>query len=614
MNRLLISVAILLGLTVASPAPPALVAGAVTAGNESGSVAATMPLKGAEVTPMGGANLYTASTDGQNGMNGAPVVNACQGYPGPDWTSKVTAASAAYKGRMVEIDVDTSCGANASSPFVLQNGQTLKFNGAGTFTSPQGSLALGNNIITGTGPQAVWSIANNQTGALLFTADGWGTAKGTNAASNVTVENMTLDGNQANGPISCHSNQHNNFTACAHGIYINSTPSAAPSNITVQNVTFQNWEGFPIFIETGSVRYSSLNNKSISDWPEASNVAILNSTFNNTRREAIKVYGFNSHLKIAGNTFLNYANDGTGLWDAINWANADANLSSCTVSSPLITHDWDIEYNKFLNTTPNHSVLLKFATEIYGGTSPCAGVDGLNYSHNLHDGNGYRGGTGLSTNGTNGTISDNVWRNGTSGGDRNGIESTTGNSTISGNTIQGGSIWAYASLRRPISNVNITGNTVTNYQDGGAYGIVIGGHDFTNISTKVSVVGNTVDVTGSACRNNDGGILLSSTGSSVETTIRGNQIRLCNGDAAHGIRIATTPGQTTKETVIENNWIYGRGSSGYGVDNTSTDARDTDLHINGNHVIGTKMATRVLLSDHGAWSESGTTTSGTRPN
>jgi hypothetical protein len=378
--------------------------------------------------------------------------------------------------------------------------------------------------------------------------------------------------------------------------------AAAPNHIWFEQMTFQNFYGFPIWIYEGEVG-STLN-------PYASYIWIEHNLFTNTRREAIRSYGVAGHVRITDNDFWNYGNLGGGNWDAIYWA--DTLASTCATTS--LTQDWRITGNHFYNTAGE----TKFSTELYGGTMSCSIVDGLVYSGNYHDGEGYGGGIGISAGSMNSTITANVWRNCTANNDRCGIENWAQHGTVANNTINGGSIQLYPSSGATTSSdVSVTGNSVTNSEDAGVGTspiLLTTGSSGSGVTTGFTIAGNTLDLGGSACTANDSNITVGATASGAtesQINISSNTIFVCSGGGGTGIRIFTTAGATTSNVTINGNNIRGSGgSSESGVADFSTDTRDSDIRVHNNHIISTVVPLNFSLPST-QWDQWGNDTSAT---
>jgi hypothetical protein len=628
------------GVTVQAPS---LIAGTFTTGAAGSAVSCTVNIAGSAPNyalscsvPQGiqgvkgdpGVVTCSAGTCGTNGdynvagkMSASTVVaattnnivNAAQ-YAGSDCGAKIVAADAAWIASPVEIDVNQTCGNVWTTPIILSTNHNLKFTQGGTYVLPSGNVVKGNNDVSGIGSQVVTQLAAAQPSAMFLTADGWHTTTGTNAASNVVFHDFTMDGNVTNNiTTSCPST----VDSCAYGIYVNSTPTQAPSNIEIKNITFQNFHGPEVMVETGS------NN--IKGWPQASYVNIHDNKFLNEVWTSVKVYGFNAHMRIENNLFQNWDSLDIGYGLAIGWHSADSDDSGCTSSSPAATSDWKINNNRFLYPAQLYPSSTKghlFATEMFGGSYPCDYVNGMEYTHNYHDAGGLSGGTGFSGGGSNSHIDDNVWVNSTGYGSRNGVEASLANGTISRNIILNGGIAAYSMGRNFTANhFDLVDNIVQNYDPNtnlsGMNALKIGSGTSSAPVSNVNITGGTYDISGQGASSGTGNnsiVVNGGTGYIKGLKIFGVKVLACGDASCGGIRIATASDSTSSGIEISNNDIQGvsggasyagilDGASGY-PDN------DTGVTVHDNKIIN--FSTPISLYTTGSSAQWGNITSATQ--
>ena len=549
----------------------------------------TTPLVLTDVPAGGGGGGGGGSPGGVNGStqfnnNGAFggdwTVNACA-YPGADICAKINAVDQAFPSTPVQINFDQSCGTVATTTCTISPTHLLYCNQGGTYTLLQGNVMLGS--LGGVGHSCIMQMAANQTGGIFQLANS------SSANQGGLIENVTFDGNMANAPASCSSNTYN----CAHGIYVPSNATSAPTNVTIRNNGFQNFFGFPIFfypVTAGN--------------PEASNFDIENNTFGPSQKEDIKIYGFGANLKVTNNTASGYGSLLNINWaDAVYWAEV---LNSCSGTTPF-AKNWSFTNNTWNNTAGE----TKFAVELYGGTSACSYVDGFVYSHNIADAGGSAGGIGFSGGSAHAVIDSNVFKNCIGWNDRCGLEISTNFSVISNNSIYGGNMSFYPA---PQTNALFTNNVIANntVKNGGDAGTGIApillttGGVSGGTTAHVTMTGNNLDNTLSACTVNDPLIQVGAGGAGQtvsDVNITGGNLNICNGAGGYGLRIATASGGAASNITASGIHFSSTGSTSSGVYSNDTTG-DTDLHFINNRFRGVPNPFSLTLPNN-AWNEWG---------
>jgi hypothetical protein len=394
----------------------------LTAGGTGASTApAALSTLGAQAAIPGltsdGLNGIVVPANGTFGGNVAAVnvtaqqvnnILSASSFAGGDCGAKINAADSALGSLSGEIDVIPGCGTTWTTQVVLSAKHNLKVTQAATYVMP-GITVSGTNIVDLGGSTfqiAPYSTSNN-TG--LFT-----TFVGATPASNVTIQNGVIDGNTANTlpANSCW------ISNCRPAVRIdnNNNGVTAAHDITIQNVTFQNWNNPPLLLQ-GRASY-----------PLPYNVSILNNKFINSGGNVITSFGFDRNLVIRGNYFSSW---GTGLTSN----HADPIVTLDYTGYPGTSQfDLDVSSNVFDNTTISPDG-FGFVAEI--GAAGLGWVTNFTFSNNHMNDEGTNYGGELSGNFVNASVTGNVWTTQGAGELMGSRITATGNSITNGSFVLG---------------------------------------------------------------------------------------------------------------------------------------------------------------------------------
>ena len=354
------------------------------------------------------------------------VVNAA-GFSGSDCGAKINSADGSLGSTGGEIDVNQACGMTWATQAVLSANHNLVFTQTGTYLAA-GITVSGNNIIDLRG--ATLRVPAYSTGSAgLFTF-----YNGSTVASNVWIENGTLDGNSASTP----TGNYCLASACRTGVLLdNGGNSTAVHEIHIQNVTFQNWTSNAIaLVSSQGTGYSATLH-----FPFPYNIYIDNNRFINNGASNIYSDGWDRNLNITNNYFTGW---GTGLTTSHSVPISTIDLTGYSGTSQI---GMNVTGNTFLQSVIQPDG-FGFAGEL--GAGGLGWIKDFIWSNNKMWDGGSGDGPCLSGIFQNATITGN---DSTSWGF---CEVTGSNIAITGNTIQNGII----SLN-PGNGLYSTGNTIT---------------------------------------------------------------------------------------------------------------------------------------------------------
>jgi hypothetical protein len=359
---------------------------------------------------LAGASSMAGAAGGQAGKG---ILEASQ-FGGSDCGAKVNAADAALGKARGEINVDSSCGTNWTTPVVLGAHHNLKITQTESYVI-QGISFSGNNILDLGGSTiqiAPYSPAKAPTG--LFT-----TYVDNSPASDVTIQNGVLDGNSANTPSATYCITH--IQTCHPAIEINSKNNGvnAAHGITIRNIKFQNWNYYPIAIQ------------GFNSYPLPYDIYILNNEFLNSGGNVIGSSGWDHNFVIRGNVFNNWGAGAVGAPDK----HADAIYTiDYTGYNGTSGFDMDISDNIFITTNVSGSG-FGYVAEI--GAAGLGWTRNFTFSNNHMNDNGTNYGLTLSGDFFNATISNNVWTSQCAGELMGSNITMTGNNCINGSVTIG---------------------------------------------------------------------------------------------------------------------------------------------------------------------------------
>jgi len=366
-----------------------------------------------------------ARADAANGQVGKGIFDASK-FEGNDCGAKINAADAALGKSRGEIDVDPSCGTNWTTQVVLSANHNLKVTQAETFVM-QGITVAGNNVIDLGGSTFQIAPYTGSMNAGLFT-----TYVGKTAAHHVTIENGVLDGNAANTKAAdpCW------LANCRSAVRLdnNNNGVTAVHDITIEHITFQNWNSAPVLFV------------GMKSYPLPYNVSILNNKFLDSGGNVIVSSGFDRNIVIRNNYFKSW---GTGLKK--NHAEPIQTLDYTNYPGTS-QFELDISNNIFDNTTiPPDG--FGFVAEISAGGA--GWITGFTFTGNHMNDNGTNYGGELSGDFVNATVTGNVWTT-------QGLGEMIGTyMTIGQNSIINGSITIGAPNYFSSQNNSVIGNVVS---------------------------------------------------------------------------------------------------------------------------------------------------------
>lgn len=477
-------------------------------------------------------------------------------FAGTDCGAKINAADADLGATAGEIWVNQNCGLTWSTAVKLSSGHNVKFIQGGIYVVAPGNIVLGNNLVD-YGTAMVQLAAGAPSGGAI-----WNLTDGTNVASNVEFRNGTMDGNLSNQTAPC-----DHFWTCTYGVNIQGTATTAPSNISVHNVAFTNWQGRGVAIHG--------YNEAL-PFPFA--ITIEGNTFNGCGENCVGSSGLDHDIVIRNNRFTNWGLRSLNAWAAV----------YAYQNGPVLSKSWTITGNKFANTTAT-----EYATELYGGQVG-ANFYGVTYANNSADANAQVGGAGLSAAIVNGSVTGNVVSNGgTNCTTRCGFEIAGQNVTVSGNHVYNGSLAVMSSTYLQAGNNTITGNVVVQSGTDSGGGIVVAGG--TSGPQNNTVVGhNLVDV--SAESGNCPGIMVGAYGALAQFNnilVQGNVINGPGTSNCHGVRFQSLASPQSSGLLILDNTIQ---NVLYGIMDSATDTSTTDITVAGNHIINAATPVGISLA------------------
>lgn len=344
---------------------------------------------------------------------------------GANCTAKIANADSFLGANPGLITVSNLCGASGVTGFVLSANHNLYFTQGGTYVFPKANRLLGNN--------EVWGVA----GAIIQLAGGSNSNLFQVEGNNVSLHNLTLDGNAAGNLGTCTTT-----FACGHLIEIQGTPDSTH----IYNNTLQNTAGNAIFYHANG-------------GAPPTNINVDHNTFVTCGRDCIRGYDQSVGYRFTDNIFKSWFCSGT--------ANFEDAIFMFQNSTNAAYQDVNISRNKFLNGCNS----TKFAVEFVVLNPTFPQPQGVVMVGNESDCNGSNGGCGFSGVIDDAVIAINTIKNSahtaaTGGIWRSGLELSGQRITITGNTIPTGSITVGDLNQIECSNhITITGNHVTSTAD-----------------------------------------------------------------------------------------------------------------------------------------------------
>lgn len=245
---------------------------------------------------------------------------------------------------------------NALNALPLGGGVVYLLEGTYTVT---GSISIPNNtVLTGTGPNTLITIPNGSNGQFDII-----TNKDTSTGTRVTVQNLKIDGNEAN----IGASGFNTAVYFNHVGSVDANRNPVLGGGLINNVIAANlYDGIP----TGAIELSNSNNTNVENCDlENTNHSVgiliygennmaLNNTVNGSNPSGgIQIGSYNN--TVAGNTIKNAVGNGLSLSGSIN-GNVYGNIIDNTVNSGI-----DIWNNSTYNVVSNNTVMNSGVDGIY---------------------------------------------------------------------------------------------------------------------------------------------------------------------------------------------------------------------------------------------------------
>ncbi len=312
-------------------------------------------------------------------------------------------------------------------------------------------------------------------------------------ASNVTVSDLSLDGNRAN---------QGSDSRCL----VTSDCTVAARNLVIDRVHVTGAYSKGLLLQSGTTEFLRQDTR-------VTNCRIADCGRSNI--ETIALHG----LVIQGCTFTSWAQniaDEPAIWMQHNTTAGSYNVV--------------IDSNHFYNTVSDAGWAIQ--SDVEAGNPATLNTNGCAITNNIFNAGASATAGGVGSEFTNTTIANNSFRNSGGGAQRNGIEVAGQNIVISGNTIEDGSVVIAAIDVQANENYTIANNSIINKQDNGR-GIQMGND--AGAITDVLVTGNTVQLTHAGA---DEGIYIGTYATAAvinRVTVVGN--RLYGNGGGRGIRL-----------------------------------------------------------------------------